>query len=287
MKRVLSLCAVVISVALPLIASAQSHDVKSTVNITQLSTDTPTTLIGAKYGIAVSEAGVAEQRTPPPSSILYQGITVTGSTFNALTNDSYFVSLSGSVHNHLLLDGDPDDWNISGNGYWLPSSGPMVGLDGGNARQLSTEWDMVLNGVTQRTMLWTEQDGSTHFGVDSYSGLGAEPKQGTQLHQVGAGPKQHASLIWDIKNLPNSLGLCGGDGKCRLVTDDTGVYVTMLHTTTLQYDPTKTTTLPKGVPDGTSMWCADCVKNAITGVVVYYHAKERVWTDADNQIVKK
>ena len=271
----------------PIMAHAQTRSIESSINAGQLSSTSPKTIQGMLFNVTISDDNPFAMKTPPENSLVYQGMTFTSSTYNAMTNDSYFIKLSGAIHNHLLFDGGPDDWNISGNGYWLPASGPMTGLDSGNLRQLSSEWDVVRNGGTQRTMLWTERDGSTHFGVDSYFGTGAEPKQGTQLHQVGAGAKQHASIVWDLKNLPNSIGLCGGDGSCALVADGTGVYTSLIHTNTMQYDPTKTTALPEGVADGSSMWCSDCVKNNITGVLVYYHAKERVWTDADNQVIKK
>jgi len=45
-------------------------------------------------------------------------------------------------------------------------------------------------------------------------------------------------------------------------------------------------TLPTGLPDGSNVWCSDCVLNNIKGEEVYWHISASKWTDSQNQDVK-
>ena len=194
-------------------ASASGRDMTTDVNMKTLSSGSPKTVEGLEMGVTISSDNPSAMQQPAPRSLVYKGITFHTEAYNALTNDSYLMKLGGTIHNHLIFDGSADDWDVSGDGFWLPSSGPLNTLDTSRTKQLSAEWDTVVGGNTQRVMLWSEKNKTTHLGLSTYVGTGVEPTQGNELLNVGPGHKRMAELQWGGKDGDGSLSLCTG-GMC-------------------------------------------------------------------------
>lgn len=192
---------------------AQGRDLTTDVNLHKLSATHPITTDGLTMGVTVSSDNPSAMEQPPARSLTYRGITFSTSAYDALTDDSYLLKLGGSIHNHLIFDGAATDWDVAGDGFWLPGSGPLHSLDTTRTKQLSAEWDTVVGGNTQRMMLWTEKNKTTHLGVSTYVGTGAEPDQGDNLLLTGSGHKRQAELQWGGQKGDGSLSLCTG-GAC-------------------------------------------------------------------------
>lgn len=200
-------------IVLPFVSHAEGRDLTTDVNMHKLSATHPITTDGLTMGVTVSSNNPSAMEQPPAHSLTYQGITFSTSAYDALTNDSYLLKLGGSIHNHLIFDGASTDWDVAGDGFWLPGSGPLHSLDTTRTKQLSAEWDTVVGGNTQRMILWTEKNKTTHLGVSTYIGTGAEPDQGDNLLLTGSGHKRQAELQWGGQKGDGSLSLCTG-GAC-------------------------------------------------------------------------
>lgn len=174
---------------------------------------------------------------PPDHSLKYGGITFNAGEYpNALTQDSFEIMFGGVMHNHIIFDGGPSDWNIAGDNFWLPA-GALQGLNS-NRQQLSAEWDQpVGNASTVRTALWYE---AGNGGVDSgwkqaVVHLGvlyrdkAAPQEPPQSGDITATPSPSTKLgdvEFDQGGNFGAVSLCGYGTNCGLrVNGDGTTYI--------------------------------------------------------------
>lgn len=172
--------------------------------------------------------------SPPDHSLYYGGMAFSIHNFpNALTSDSFEMMLGGDIHNHIIFDGAPGNWNMSGDGFFLPS-GPVYGVSGSHIQQLSAEWDQLIDGQdTLRTALWYEignsgsgntgwKRGVVHLGALYTNGSLQEPPASGDITATKNLTVKLGDLEFNHGDRYGSVSLCGSSVNCGLSVYDDG-----------------------------------------------------------------
>ncbi|MXV44404.1 hypothetical protein GS501_04995 [Saccharibacter sp. 17.LH.SD] len=161
-----------------------------------------------------------------PHSIFYSGINMNaGNQPDRLTDASHELFLGGVIKHHLMLNGGPGNWDIDGDGVYVPVAGAS-GINPSTVGQTSQEWDQPVRGLnTMRTVLWDEFIGSSdprnwgwkeavvHFGttVDGPAQVTGQP-----------GGSKQADLEWNYAGQYGGLSICGYAHNCGLTVHGDG-----------------------------------------------------------------
>lgn len=139
------------------------------------------------------------------------------------------------MHNHIIFDGGPDDWNIGGDNFYT-AAGMHTGIQFNHNTQLAAEWDFPIYGDTARFMIWGENAGGTipgysqgnfHLGLSAYQGAPVEPVQNGDLFStVGTKPVRLGDIQFGNQARVGSVSLCGSGVNCGIrVNSDGTTYV--------------------------------------------------------------
>ncbi|MFT8957275.1 MAG: hypothetical protein ABF917_06255, partial [Gluconobacter oxydans] len=168
-----------------------------------------------------------------PNEVHLDGVTVgvssdPGSPLGrtALTPDSYLLSLSGDIHNLLILDG-PDDGNIiEGHSFYLHG---QEGVSTAGSRPIQTLFGFTgeVDGDSSYNLMgWLKKDVSTTDGIDGASfhlGIVANGYANTlDPSQNGLG-----EIVWNHDGAnQGGISLCGGSGACPFDVSYSGAITT-------------------------------------------------------------